>query len=749
MTPSFTDSLNPQQKEAVLHVSGPLLVLAGAGSGKTRVLTHRIANLIHSHGVHPARILAVTFTNKAATEMKDRLKLLVGEKSSSLWVSTFHSACVRILRSHADRLGYPKNFTIYDEQDSRSTMKSILKELSIDEKRYPIGMFLSAIDKAKNNLVLPGNEQIAGIDSRKGAFRYEEMDKLLSDVYLHYQSALKASGAMDFGDLLLNAVLLFAKNADLLSEYRSLLEHVLVDEFQDTNKAQYVLLRLLSTPKNNLFVVGDDDQSIYSFRGAVVEHILSFEKDFPSTKVVRLEQNYRSTKTVLDAANAVISKSSTRLGKTLWTENDVGAKILGFAGGDELEEASFIAGQIRSLVDTGTPLKEIAIFYRTNAQSRAIEEALLSSDIPYRIFGGLRFYERKEVKDIVGYLRILNNEKDDQAFLRVVNTPARGIGATSISKLRNEASAAGISLLEAASASSNKQLQAFTKLLTELRGADSIRSVSLCSVSKLIRDVIDKTGYEKRLLQEPMGDSRVENLKELEAIARSLEIDHEGKEGALDAFLDRVTLSSSQDESGQDERTGYVSLMTLHLAKGLEFPYVFLTGMEEGLLPHYRAIDNPLEEEEERRLCYVGITRSMRVLFMTRAHCRGMFTGRNHSGGIGFFRVPSRYISDVPPEFIEVLSPNFYDSTESLFDSDPEESSPAPRYKPMARTSIETVKIGVRVDHPTFGEGTVLRIEDPIADDKEISVVAVKFDEFDDEMKLTWKWSRLRPIQDL
>lgn len=724
------DSLNPEQKEAVLHTDGPLLVLAGAGSGKTRVLTHRVANLVTNHNVHPARILAVTFTNKAANEMKGRLRELVGEKSSSLWVSTFHSACVRILRSHATKLDYPKNFTIYDEQDSRATLKNVLKELGIDEKRYSASMFLAAIDKAKNDLVFPDNPNFVA------------MNKQNADVYLHYQKALHASGAMDFGDLLANTTVLLTKHPSILDEYRSLLKYILVDEFQDTNKAQYVLLKLLTTPRNNLFVVGDDDQSIYSFRGAIIEHILSFEKDFPDTKIIRLEKNYRSTKTILDAANSVISKSPSRLGKTLWTENEVGPKLLGYVGSDESDEATFVANQIRSLLDTGTSLKDIAVFYRTNAQSRAIEEALITNDLPYRIFGGLKFYERKEIKDIIGYLRVLSNEKDDQAFLRVVNTPTRGIGATSIEKVRLYAHSHGLSLLEASKVSNNKQLTAFIKLMEEFKSSSNSKTLS-----GLIRDILEKTEYEKKLLTEPMGETRIENLRELEAIARSFEGERVDQDGILEAFLDRVSLSSSADVDENDER-GYVSLMTLHLAKGLEFPYVFLTGMEEGLLPHYRAMENPVEEEEERRLCYVGITRAMRVLYLTHAHCRGMFTGGSQSGGAGFFRIPSRYISDIPTDFIEPLTQGFFEVDDLLVDVQPQSTVKRRKFGASTPASIDTVSIGLRVDHPTFGEGVVLDIEDPMGDDKEISVVVVKFDEFDDEMKLTWKWSRLIPLSE-
>ena len=644
----FLDSLNPKQKEAVTTTEGPVLVLAGAGSGKTRVLTHRICHLIRNKGIRPQRILAVTFTNKATKEMQERLHVMLGRESEALWVSTFHSAGLRILRRHANLLGYSNDFTIYDDDDSKSLIKDIIKRLKIDEKKNPVQSFTRAIDSAKNAGILPENF-IQGRSFNQAMTQTKEMQ---SEVYQIYQRELRLADAMDFGDLLLNSTLILEKDSNTREFYQKLLEYLLVDEFQDTNEIQYRFLRLLSAPQENLFVVGDDDQSIYSFRGATVRNILEFDKDFPDAKVIALEQNYRSSANVLAAAHAVICKNNGRHKKKLWTEAEAGTSLVQYIGMSEQEEAQFIVAQIKHHLAEGCRLSDFAIFYRTNAQSRALEEALLTEKITYRIFGGLRFYERKEIKDILSYVKLSLNQKDNSAFLRVINNPPRGIGAQTIAKITQTAQQRGISYFEAAKIAANdsSKIAGFVSLIEKLSAA-----APQIYLSELIRMTIEESEYGPRLraLTDPQSQSRVENLLELQALARNYEAKEPDHVECLRQFLDRIALaaeetaSSSQEELTQDSKN-FVSLMTLHLAKGLEYPIVFLTGVEEGLIPHYRSQYDPESLEEERRLCYVGITRAIKQLYISAAYSRGMFASADSYGG--GYREPSRFLFDIPEE---------------------------------------------------------------------------------------------------
>jgi DNA helicase II / ATP-dependent DNA helicase PcrA len=659
--PGHLQDLNPPQLQAVTHHLGPILILAGAGSGKTRVLTRRVATLVLDHQVFPRQILAITFTNKATEEMRQRLRGLLGPQAEQLWVSTFHSAGLRILRRHAQLLSYTNNFVVYDDQDSKGLLKGVLKEAGIDEKKNSLQAFLRAINRAKNEMLLP--EQILGSESGR-------LSALEAEIYDLYQKALMRADAMDFGDLLLNAVALFQRFPQVLELYRSQIRFLLVDEFQDTNKVQYQLLQLLSEPRRNLFVVGDDDQSIYTFRGATVRNILEFENDYPEAKVVKLEQNYRSTGNILEVAHAIIEKNDARRAKKLWTEAAPGAPIVLYAGWDEGEEAEFIASEIKAELDAGARHAEIAVFYRTNAQSRALEEALMDLSIPYRIYGGLKFYERKEIKDVLAYLRLVANRADNQSFLRALNTPPRGIGAQTISRISRMAAQDAASLWAAAETlrEHNKHIQAFMTLIEELSAM-----AHTADLSELIRVTIIRSGYEERLedSKDISALSRLENLRELQAIGFGMQRIGEGPLDALQAFLDRVSLTSSDElpDEGQDSPPGgkqkqakpaAVSLMTLHLAKGLEFPLVFLNGMEEGLLPHYRALQGDGDIDEERRLCYVGITRAMLRLYITRARRRGMFSAGGGFGLSGRFREPSRFIYDVPQAFLENRSGDFF-----------------------------------------------------------------------------------------
>ncbi|MBL7663075.1 UvrD-helicase domain-containing protein [bacterium] len=669
-------NLNPEQLEAVTTVDGPLLVFAGAGSGKTRVLTRRIAHLVLTQDVAPERILAVTFTNKAAREMKERVAGLFSRERPPSWVSTFHSMCVRILRTHAEMLDYSKRFVIYDDGDSQGAMKRVFKRKNIDSRLIEPRAVMSQIDRAKNEYLFPD-------DLRKNNWARGPQAELIAELYESYQRELKTADAMDFGDLICNVVTLFRLAPDVLQQYQEHFRYFLIDEYQDTNRVQYQLIRLLTEENHNLCVVGDDDQSIYAFRGATIENILNFKRDFPEAKIITLSQNYRSTKTILNAAQAVISKNTRRQDKQLRTENEAGEKISFFKGEDERDEAEFVAREVLRLVDQGVNSSEIAIFYRTNALSRALEECLLEYAIPYVIIGGRRFYERKEIKDILAYAKLSINPRDNESFLRIINTPTRGLGANSINNLIKYADESKLSLFEALreglksgassfiSTANKNRFREFHELISgfideavrvdsvllqlaeECRGIDDRTQI----LAHFLNTLAHKSQYLSKLDKEetPEAEARKENIMELlnvavEFVRASIE---EGLTPSIVGFLDRANLATDQenDTSSQGENakkfTGPVLMMTLHLAKGLEFNSVFMVGLEEGLLPHVRSLDNPRESEEERRLCYVGITRARKKLFISCAADRQAYRGNSWFGGI-----PSRFLRDIPVELI-------------------------------------------------------------------------------------------------
>ncbi|MCL4154711.1 UNVERIFIED_CONTAM: hypothetical protein GTU68_019100, partial [Idotea baltica] len=587
--PAYTEALNPSQREAVLHTEGPLLVFAGAGSGKTRVLTYRILHLIRSGAALPHEILAVTFTNKAAKEMKQRVNQLVGDENCSVWVSTFHSTCVRILRAHAETLGFNSQFAIYDRSDSTAALKRVMKRQEIDPRQLSPKSVLQEIDRAKNKYIDP--EAYRSMQSMQ-----YDVDDRVYELYLGYQEELQRSNAMDFGDLLCNTVSLFKLDQKLLAKYQKQFRYILVDEYQDTNPVQYILLQQLAEVSNNLCVVGDDDQSIYAFRGASIDNILSFQNDFSGGLSVTLDQNYRSTKTILSAANAVIEKNKKRQKKTLFTDNALGEPITCYCADDERDEARYVAEQIQLAAANGVRYSDMAIFYRTNAQSRALEEALTDSAVPFVLYGGLRFYQRKEIRDLLCYLKLIANPSDSESFLRVVNTPARGIGASSIKKIQELSISSGTSLFEALnlaikqetlSKAAIKKCSIFTSLIEGLRENNNYSNDFL---ARLLHSIAESSGYLATLKEENTEESlsRIENLQELFAVAQ---------EFVIADFLDRTSLISDLDsentvEGMEKASSGSVSMMTLHLAKGLEFSYAFLVGLEDGLLPHIRSLDS-------------------------------------------------------------------------------------------------------------------------------------------------------------
>jgi DNA helicase-2/ATP-dependent DNA helicase PcrA len=781
------ENLNEPQKQAVLHKDGPILVLAGAGTGKTRVLTRRIANLIVSHNARPSSIMAVTFTNKAAHEMKERLKLLVGSVADLVWTSTFHSSGVRILRRHADKIGLKNDFTIYDSADTKELIKKILKDKKIDEKKFSVNSFTSFIDKQKHIPLYPDSPEIS--EHSKSSDYQSKIYSQQCEVYTTYQQELQKANAVDFGDLLGLTHRLLKTDKNVLNYYQNSLEYLLVDEFQDTNQVQYDIIKMLSGNKKNLLVVGDDDQSIYAFRGATIQNILTFEKDFPDTKVIKLEQNYRSTKNILEAAHSVIEKNQNRKDKKVWTASSEGDLIELVIGRNDNEEAAKIAQEIKARIVRGISLQDIAVFYRTNAQSRAIEEAFLSYNIPYKIFGGLKFYDRKEIKDLIAYLRLISNSNDDQAFLRIINTPTRGIGAQTVVQISENAKNAGLSLFEAAKQSSkaNKSVNAFVNLI------DSLKTKSTeIPLYELIKLIVEKTKYTAKLQEQkddPQAESRLENINELISVAASIEgemvsEEDEFKVTPLQLFLDKVALVGGDDENSTKDNPNskdFVSLMTLHLAKGLEFDVVFLTGMEDGLIPHQRTFYEPDEIDEERRLCYVGMTRARKNLFITRSAKRGI-----RSGGVAnsftstennsWFREPSRFIFDIPKNVLSENSADFFSLVTDEFESfTPEKSddfdpfedfySSSNRRKPKKSTqeveeskiatqmnsvnhlpplSIELIKEGIEVTHGVFGSGTIKGIEGDIKEPNQNFKVVVFFPKINDQKKLLFKYAGLR-----
>lgn len=729
--------LNPAQTQAVTHASGPLLVLAGAGSGKTRVLAHRLAHLIDSGEAAPYEILAVTFTNKAAKELRERIELLLAEKRPGralprgMWVGTFHSICARILREEIEALGgpYRRNFVIFDETEQLALIKDAINRLGLDDKAYPPRSVQSQISKAKNNNLTAQAfaETAVGHGGRN-----------VSKIFTEYQANLERQNALDFDDLLLLAARLFQTRPDRLAAYQRRFKHILIDEYQDTNQTQYQLVKLLSEASRNLFVVGDVDQSIYSFRAADFRIILQFKQDFPDATVIPLEENYRSTQTILDAANAVIENNTERYPKSLWTQNPQGEKITLYGAEDDRAEASWVVDKIREIEGEHAP-SDVAILYRTNAQSRALEEALMRWGIPYRLIGGTRFYERKEVKDALAYLRLVFNPSDDSAFMRVVNVPRRGVGATSMAKLNTLAHARGVSMLEAGKTpeaagiggKAGKAIASFVAAVESWTQRDA-------SVPELLERILEESGYVAELEADPTpeGRARLENLAELLNVAHQfVEL---SDDPSLAGFLTHMSLLTDLERQEESDRA--VTLMTLHSAKGLEFPVVFLIGLEEGVFPHKRTLDNPPEIEEERRLCYVGITRARERLFIT-------YAGRRMVFGSYLDSLPSRFLDELPDELLHRIvriTPEDADRpfrrnaegvrwaasegpyagrgqsewtdqpdvrwTEDWGIEEGQANSLRARSKPVSTGAAVPFEVGDRVRHPAFGLGVVARI---------------------------------------
>ena len=762
---SIYDTLNEPQKDAVFHTEGPLLILAGAGSGKTRVLTHRIAYLIEEMGVNPWNILAITFTNKAAGEMRQRVDDLVGFGSESIWVSTFHSACVRILRRYIDRLGYDNRFTIYDTDDQKTLMKEVCCRANLDTKRFKERMLLSVISSAKNEMIMPEEFEL----NAGGDFAQQQIAK----AYREYEAQLRANNALDFDDLLVKTVQLLDTQPDVRESYQERFRYIMVDEYQDTNTVQFKLVSLLAGKYRNLCVVGDDDQSIYKFRGANIRNILDFEKEYPDARVIKLEQNYRSTGNILDAANGVIRNNKGRKDKTLWTDNGVGEKITLRQFDTAYDEAEFIAVDIRESVSEGASYNDSAILYRTNAQSRLFEEKFVAMNIPYKIVGGINFYARKEIKDILAYLKTVDNGQDDLAVRRIINVPKRGIGLTTVNRIQESAAARGIGFYEALLAPeliagvgrSASKLDSFAALIEYFKGQAERESLT-----DLLNEIIEKTGYIESLDGDTPeeNEARIQNIDELVSKAAAYEEDCADRDEAatLSGFLEEVALVADIDSL--DENQDYVVLMTLHSAKGLEFPRVYLAGMEDGLFPSYMTItgDDPEELEEERRLCYVGITRAEQKLTLTCARKRMV------RGDVQYNKM-SRFIREIPMELLETGSGRagsattgsdrlawdpgeeeipfgtgsaekgisrgmdpIYENAKKAFRAKPYQVGAAnagtagkPSFSSLQKGSQLTAQkggaltygVGDRVRHVKFGEGTVLDIKEG-GRDKEVTV---------------------------
>lgn len=719
---SIYDTLNEPQREAVLHTEGPLLILAGAGSGKTRVLTHRIAYLIEEKGVNPWNILAITFTNKAAGEMRERVDRLVGFGAESVWVSTFHSTCVRILRRYIDRIGFDTNFTIYDSDDQKSLMRDICKLLNIDTKKYKERMFLNAISSAKDEMITPDEYELnAAADFGK---------KMIAEVYREYEKQLCANNALDFDDLLLKTVQLFQTQPDVLESYQERFRYIMVDEYQDTNTVQFKFVSLLAAKYQNLCVVGDDDQSIYKFRGANIRNILNFEQEFQNARVIKLEQNYRSTQNILNAANAVIGNNKGRKDKTLWTDNGEGEKVHLRQFDTAYDEAEFVAEDIRKNIKNEGTYQDYAILYRTNAQSRMFEEKFVACNIPYKIIGGVNFYARREIKDLLCYLKTIDNGRDDLAVRRIINVPKRGIGQTTITRVQESAMAREIGFYEAllgldlipGVARAAAKLDSFVALIEYFK-----RRAEEISITDLINEIIEKTEYIENLEAEDKEDAqaRIENIEEL--VSKIATYEEQCKEEqikpTLSQFLEEVALVADIDSL--EENPEYVVMMTLHSAKGLEFPHVYLVGMEDGLFPSYMTIssDNEEELEEERRLCYVGITRAEKELTLTCARKR-MMRGEVH------YNRMSRFLQEIPRELMENGSLPFDKEMQKERDQEMEkqnvyaQAKQAFRQKPFQNYGIQKgakafavskekgldYQEGDRVRHIKFGEGTVKAI---------------------------------------
>lgn len=704
---SIYDTLNNEQREAVFHTEGPVLILAGAGSGKTRVLTHRCAYLIEERGVNPWNIMAITFTNKAAGEMRERVDALVGFGSESIWVSTFHSTCVRILRRYIDRLGFDTNFTIYDTDDQKSIMKEVCKYLDVDTKIYKEKALLASISKAKDELISPKEFEL----NAQGDFAKQRVAK----IYAEYQKRLQHNNALDFDDLIVKTVELFQANPDVLDYYQERFKYIMVDEYQDTNSAQFKLISLLASKYKNLCVVGDDDQSIYKFRGANIGNILNFEKVYQDATVIKLEQNYRSTKSILQAANEVIKNNFGRKAKTLWTSNEDGDRLQFKQFSNAYEEAEFIAEDIADKVREGTyDFNDCAILYRTNAQSRMFEEKFILANIPYKIVGGLNFYARKEIKDLLAYLKTIDNAKDDLAVRRIINVPKRGIGATTIARIQDYAIENEITFYEALK--NAEQISTIGKSAVKVRPfvtyIQTLRSkLPHITLAELMQTIIEDTGYVEELKAEGVEESqaRIENIDEL--ISKIVSYEESAEEATLSGFLEEVALVADIDSL--DENSNHVVLMTLHSAKGLEFPNVYLAGMEDGIFPSYMTItaDDPTEIEEERRLCYVGITRARKDLTLTCAKQR-MIRGETQYNKVSRFirEIPKSLVQlDVPEEKIkEVPHSNVYQQAKNTFRSKPLNFET--KQFTVTKESGLDYGVGDKVKHIKFGIGRVTAI---------------------------------------
>ncbi|HEY5557396.1 ATP-dependent helicase [Acetobacterium sp.] len=708
---SLLDGLNSRQREAAETINGPLLILAGAGSGKTRTIIHRIAHIIETGQAWPSQILAITFTNKAAGEMRERIAKMEIEDSKRIWMSTFHAMCARIMRIHSQWLGYDDNFVIYDMDDQKRLYKTLVKELELNDKYYTYQYVGNEVSTAKNNFVSPE----AYIKENAEDYRKEKVGLY----YRRYQESLKANNAMDFDDLIYNTLVLFKGFPEILEQYQNKFKFILVDEYQDTNHSQYELVNMLAAKYNNLCVCGDDDQSIYGWRGADINNILDFEKDYKGAKIIKLEENYRSTQVILDGANSVISKNTGRKEKALWTKNTGDEKIMISSFNQGYDEARFIVDEIKTTVTEGNGIYgDFAILYRTNAQSRLFEEALMREDLPFQLIGGTGFYSRLEIKDVIAYLNVLSNPKDNIGFLRIVNVPKRGIGAATIDKIGEYAAFKSFSLMEAfhhveeipeLSPSVRNKVRAFSELMTELSELKTD-----ASLSALITGVIEKSGYIEMLELGKMdkGESRLENLQEL--VSSATEFEKNSDDQSLSAYLETVALSSETDKYDGDE--GKVLLMTLHNAKGLEFPIVFLPGLEEGIFPHGRAMDSPDEIEEERRICYVGITRAMKRLYISWAAERNLY-GRKQ------LQAPSRFLKEIPEEVCV--------ENKQRYERKPEIDSQESRKKKTFSERVIQSKVAIRrrsshairhitensfglsdkVRHKKFGVGTVVEVK--------------------------------------
>lgn len=704
---NMLDKLNERQKEAVLATEGPVLVLAGAGSGKTTVLVNRIAYMISEKHIRPWNILAITFTNKAAREMKDRIERLLGDTAKDMWIGTFHSVCVRILRSCIDLLGYSCDFVIYDTADTKTVMKECLRELDIDEKSFPVRNVLSIISNAKNDLM--------DAATFENVYKSDYRMSIIAKIYYRYQTKLRKNNAVDFDDIILNTVKILSENPDVLSKYQDKFQYILVDEYQDTNNSQYLLINLLAQANRNLCVVGDDDQSIYKFRGANIGNILNFEDDYSDVQKITLDQNYRSTQNILDAANSVISNNKGRMGKSLWTSNGDGNKVFVYTGTNEYDEARYIARQIKKHFDEQGSFSDCAILYRTNAQSRVIEEMLMRESVPYKVLSGLRFYDRKEIKDIIAYLRVVYNPNDDVSLARIINEPKRKIGNATLEKARNIAREKETSLYDVISHADDypefktaiKKLLGFSEIIQSL-----IKLKDTVTIEDLTGRILNDTGYMPALIMEDTTESktRIENLGEFISVITEFEKNEETG-NTLGEFLENISLVSDID--GYDENEDSAVLMTIHSAKGLEFPIVFLSGLEEGLFPGMRSMESDDDIEEERRLCYVAITRAKEQLYITKTISRTIH-------GKTMPTTASRFFKEIPVEYLEdktTLQPKVAKVMQDLG----VRNAAAPKkevymtkgfgssVKSSGSTDYSKFKAGDAVEHRTFGRGEILK----------------------------------------